>query len=251
MNNPVVSIIMPLYNAEKYVEDAIHSVLQQTFSLWELIVVDDCSNDSSYSIVKRLAEQDDRIHLLQTPEPSGSPALPRNIAIKHACGRYIAFLDSDDLWTPTKLEDQLPLFQQEQVTVVFSYYKKIHVDGSLAKSITTSPSQTDYRHLLRGNVIGNLTGIYDTEKVGKHYFIQAGHEDYICWLEILRPGGIALNTQKLHGYYRITKNSLSRNKLKTIQWQWSIYRDIEKISFTESLFCFVCYMAKAFLKSLA
>ena len=103
---------MPLYNAEKYVEQAIVSVISQTYEAWELIVVDDCSNDSSFSIVESIIKNDDRIKLYQTDKPSGSPALPRNIAIKHAQGRYIAFLDSDDVWLPNKLEEQIPLFEE-------------------------------------------------------------------------------------------------------------------------------------------
>lgn len=248
--NPAVSVIMPLYNAEKYVEQAVRSVMAQSFVDWELIVVDDCSRDSSAHIVEQLAAEDHRIRLLHTAKPSGSPTLPRNIAIEHAQGRYIAFLDSDDMWLPKKLEEQLELFRESDATVVFSYYKKMTNDGIVRESTVISPRTVNYRQLLRGNVIGNLTGIYDTVKAGKHYFDHIGHEDYVYWLHILKKGGIAVNTQKVHAVYRLTDNSVSRNKFKVFLWDWHIYRDIEHLSLPHACFCFVCYAVKGIRKAL-
>lgn len=247
---PTVSVIMPLYNAEKYVEQAVRSVIDQTFENWELIVVDDCSRDSSALIVERMAAEDVRIRLLSTEKPSGSPTQPRNIGVENARGRYIAFLDSDDLWLPTKLEEQLPFFKDEETKVVFSYYKKMESDGTMRKGIVTSPCRVDYELLLRGNVIGNLTGIYDTERVGKHFFERLGHEDYVYWLHILRDGGYAVNTQRLHAVYRLTENSVSRNKLKVFLWDWYIYRHIEHLSLPHACYCFMCYAIKGLRKVL-
>ena len=250
MNKDKVSIIMPLYNTEKYVEQAIFSVISQTYEVWELIVVDDCSKDSSYSIVESIMKKDDRIRLYQTDKPSGSPTLPRNIAIKHAQGRYIAFLDSDDVWLPNKLEEQLPLFETTDTKVVFSYYNKMSSDGHIKKNTIKSPKKVNYKTLLKGNVIGNLTGIYDTAKTGKHYFEHLGHEDYVYWLHILRDGGYAVNTQKVHAYYRLTPNSISRNKLKVIMWDWHTYRKVEKLNFFYAIYCFINYAIKGVLKSI-
>lgn len=249
-NNILVSVIMPLYNAEKYVEQAIRSVINQSFTDWELIVVNDCSPDNSATIVSKLADEDSRIKLLHTDTPSGSPTLPRNIGIKHAQGRYIAFLDSDDLWLPNKLAEQLQLFHNSDASVVYSYYKKMENNGEIRNGIVKSPRSVNYKQLLRGNVIGNLTGIYDTEKVGKHYFEHVGHEDYVYWLHILREGGYAMNTQKVHAVYRLTDNSVSRNKFKVFLWDWHIYRDIEKLNLFHAVYCFMCYAVKGIRKAI-
>lgn len=249
MITPTVSVIMPLYNAEKYVEQAIRSVISQTYKDWEMIVVDDCSSDSSVVIVERIAKEDERITLLQTEKPSGSPTLPRNMAIKVARGRFIAFLDSDDVWKPEKLEEQLPLFDGKDTKIVFSYYQKMESNGVVRKGVVKSPAKVDYSELLKGNVIGNLTGIYDTQIAGKHYFEYVGHEDYVYWLHILRDGGVAVNTQKVHALYRLTQNSISRNKLKVCLWDWYIYRHIEKLSVLKSMYCFCCYAINGFIKS--
>lgn len=249
MQQPIVSVIMPLYNAEKYVEQAVRSVISQTFRDWELIVVNDCSRDSSASIVEQLAKEDSRVRLLHTEKPSGSPTLPRNIAIENARGRYIAFLDSDDVWLPEKLEEQLPLFQDEETKVVFSYYKKMEADGTVRNGVVTSPKKVSYSKLLKGNVIGNLTGIYDTKKVGKHYLQRLGHEDYVFWLHVLKGGGYAVNTSKVHAIYRLTDNSVSRNKFKVFMWDWHIYRHVEKLNFFHAAYCFACYAVKGLLKA--
>lgn len=250
MSNLSVSVIMPMYNAELYVEQAVQSVITQTFTNWELIVVDDCSSDSSYTIVERYAKQDDRIHLYSTDKPSGSPTLPRNIGLEKSVGRYIAFLDSDDVWLPNKLEEQLPLFEDPNVTVVFSYYQKMDCQGKLSSKIIKSPDQVNYEQLLRGNVIGNLTAMYDSLMVGKVLFRHVGHEDYAFWLSILRRGGIAKNTAKVHGYYRITANSLSSNKFKAMLWNWNIFRNVEHLNLLKASYCFVCYSIKGFKKAL-
>ena len=249
MHQPTVSIIMPLYNAEKYVEQAIRSVMSQTYQDWELIVVNDCSRDSSASIVEQLAKEDKRVKSLRTERPSGSPTKPRNIAIEHAQGRYIAFLDSDDMWLPKKLEEQMPLFANEDVKVVFSYYKKMNADGTIRNGVVKSPEKVTYKNLLHGNVIGNLTGIYDTMRAGKHFMEPIGHEDYVYWLHILKTGGIALNTREVHAVYRLTDNSVSRNKFKIFLWDWHIYRHVEKLSFLRASYCFLCYAIKGLYKS--
>lgn len=248
MPNPTVSIIMPLYNSEKYVEQAVRSVISQTYQDWELIVVDDCSDDSSVTIVERFATEDKRISLLRTEKPSGNPTLPRNMAMKVAKGRFIAFLDSDDMWLPKKLEEQLPLFEGMEVKVVFSDYQKMDSNGAVRNNVIKSPEKIDYHQLLRGNVIGNLTGMYDTQVSGKHYYESVGHEDYLFWLHILRNGGYAVNTRKVHAIYRLTPDSISSNKFKVCFWNWHIYRHLEKLSIPKSIYCFACYSVKGLLK---
>ena len=159
-----------------------------------------------------------------------------------------AFLDSDDLWYPSKLEQQLTLFEDSRVAIVYSNYEKIDEDGNGANRIVKAPSTVNYRKLLLGNVIGNLTGIYDTGKVGVIPFMDIHHEDYVLWLTILKMGYIAKNTSTTTAAYRILVSSVSSNKFRTMSWQWNIYRNIERIGFLQSCYYFANYAIRAYRK---
>ncbi len=245
----MVSIITPSYNSSAFISRTIESVLAQTFMDWEMLIVDDCSTDMSPAIIMEYARRDKRIRLLQTEQPSGSPAVPRNIGIMNAQGRYIAFLDSDDVWLPNKLEEQLTCFEDADTAIVYSNYEKISEKGEREQRIVTAPPQVSYKELLKGNVIGNLTGIYDTEKVGKVYCSRMHHEDYILWLSILKKGFVARNTNRVHALYRVRKQSVSANKLAVVSWQWNIYRNVENIGFLKACYYFIHYAWHALSKS--
>ena len=182
---PLVSIITPCYNAAPFISQAIESVLAQSFGDWEMIIVDDCSSDDSLSIIQKYARIDFRIRYLRTDKPSGSPTLPRNMGIKEAKGRYIAFLDSDDIWLPNKLSDQLKVFEKSEVAIVFSNYEKVSLGGERCGREVIAPCEVDYRLLLKGNCIGCLTAMYDSALTGKIFFKEIGHEDYVCWLSFI------------------------------------------------------------------
>lgn len=247
----LVSIVMPVHNAARYIEEAIRSVMAQTYKEWELLVVDDASTDASFDIVKRLAQEDARIKVLVNDRNTGYPATPRNMAVDAANGRYIAFLDSDDVWLPEKLERQLPFFgNDERLGVVFSNYEKIDVNSVRANRVVEAPAQTDYRHLLLGNVIGNVTAIYDTHRVGKVYFRKVHHEDYAMWLSILKRGFIARNTGEVMALYRVTNNSVSSSKMHLLSWQWTIYRRVEKLGIISSVYYYINYAIRGLIKSL-
>lgn len=247
----LVSVIMPVYNAETFLNQSIQSVISQTYQNWELLIVDDCSKDNSASIIHKFVQQNSRIKYFKTDKPSGSPILPRNIGIENAQGRYIAFLDSDDVWLPNKLERQLKLFEQyEDMAICFSNYEKMTEQGERNNRIIKAPSVTTYKQLLLGNVIGCLTAVYDTEKVGKVFFQNHSHEDYILWLDILKRGYIARNTNTVEALYRVRENSVSSNKLKTLSWQWDIYRNVEKIGLLRSSYYFLNYAYRAFKKAM-
>lgn len=246
----LVSIIMPMYNSGRYVKNAIESVLAQTYRKWELFVVDDGSSDDSLRIAKQYAESDPRITVLENPEHTGLPGSPRNFGIQHAKGRYIAFLDSDDIWLPEKLAQQLPLFHDNRCAVVFSDYEKINEHGMRAARIIKAPHYTDYPRMLYGNVIGNLTGIFDAKKVGKNYFLAIHHEDYAFWLSVLKNGYIAISTDTITALYRERDDSVSAHKWRNLSWQWHIYRKIENISFIRSLGYFLSYVIKASRKNM-
>ena len=141
------------------------------------------------------------------------------------------------------------MFEDADTAIVYSNYEKINEDGERGQRIVTVPPQVSYMELLKGNVIGNLTGIYDTEKVGKVYCSKIHHEDYVLWLSILRKGYIAKNTNTVHALYRVRKQSVSANKLTVISWQWHIYRNVEKIGFFSTCYYFAHYAWYALLKS--
>lgn len=247
----LVSIVMPVHNAERFLEEAIRSVMQQTYTNWELLVIDDNSTDGSMAVAVRLAAEDTRIKIFSNPEPTGYPATPRNMAVDLAQGRYIAFLDSDDVWLPGKLEHQLPFFSEsEKIGVVFSNYEKIDEDSERDNRVIKARKITDYNKLLLGNVIGNVTALYDVERVGKVHFCKVRHEDYAMWLSILKRGFIARNTGKVMALYRVTGNSVSANKMHLLSWQWNIYRNVEQLGFFRSVYCYINYAVRGFLKSL-
>jgi hypothetical protein len=159
-------------------------------------------------------------------------------------------LDSDDLWLPTKLEHQLPLFEIKDVAIVFSYYEKFSSEqnSSDKNRIVKSDSVLNYQSALYGNQIGNLTGVYDTQKVGKMFFENIGHEDYVLWLKILRQGFIAKNTCSVEAKYRESANSVSSNKKTAALWTWNIYRKVLKFNIFKSMYYFGFYMVKAVIK---
>lgn len=241
MPTPLVSIVMPMHNAEKYLDASIQSVQAQTFTDWELIIVNDDSSDQSVEIARGYEAKDSRIHLVDSQYHNGMPSAPRNTGVRVASGRFIAFLDSDDLWLPQKLEQQIPLFDIPNVFIVYSNYEKIKENGLRKNRIVYAPHAVNYKIMLRGNAIGNLTGIYDTKKVGKIKILDIRHEDYAMWLEILKKGGIGVNTNTVTALYRLSQSSISRNKFKLLTWQWNIYRRVEHLSVAQSLRFYLWY----------
>ncbi len=250
MVNNMVSVIMPVYNSECFIEEAILSVQAQTYPYWELIIVDDGSTDGSAMIAERYAGRDGRIRLFRFQKSSGMPAVPRNKGIQEARGRYIAFLDSDDTWLPDKLQQQVALFSNADTVIVYSDYEKIPENGTRSNRIVKAPASSSYGDLLKGNVIGNLTGIYDVAKVGKMMFRLIHHEDYAMWLSILKKGGVARNTNTVTALYRVRKSSVSSKKFVLLFWQWNIYRNVEKLGLWKSFYYYANYACRALYKSL-
>lgn len=249
-NSQLVSIIMPMHNSEQYLRESIESVLAQTYPHWELLIIDDASTDSSTDIVKEYAAKEQRISLLHNEQNIKMPSAPRNVGIMAAKGRYIAFLDSDDVWFPQKLEQQLPMFSDNRVAIVYSNYEKMDEQGRRNDRFIFAPHRATYRTLLCGNIIGNLTGIYDTHKVGKVIIRDIHHEDYAMWLSILKKGFIAKNTGTTLAAYRVRNSSVSSQKLRVCKWQWDVYRKVEHLSIVKSAFYFCCYAFNAFFKSI-
>jgi len=168
MKNNLISIITPSYKSEKFITETIESVLTQYYHNWEMIIVDDFSSDNSNIIIEKYCKQDHRIRLIKLEKNSG-PAVARNKAIKEAKGRYIAFLDADDLWYPQKLEKQIQFMSDNNYELTYTNYETMNEDGKNLNNIIKSPSKLNYKQLLKANKIGCLSAIYDTHKIGKVY----------------------------------------------------------------------------------
>lgn len=222
----LVSVIMPAYNCEKYIEDAINSVLEQTYSNLELIVIDDGSKDKTIDIIKRISKQDDRVKLVKNEKNLGVSAT-RNKGISLAKGDWIAFLDSDDIWKKTKLEKQMQNANKTGAQFLFTGVTYINEDGEPYSGIFEVPSIVSYKKLLRQNVITCSSVLikkrfFDTIKMEKDDM----HEDYAVWLRILKTGICAYGINEPLIIYRISRNSKSGNKIKTIKMTYKVFRFI-------------------------
>nr|ELR5132689.1 glycosyltransferase family 2 protein [Providencia rettgeri] len=233
---------MPVFNSEKTISESIKSVLSQTFPDFKLYIINDSSTDTSKDII--LSFNDERIIYLETPKNSGV-AYTRNIGIKVCTGKYISFLDSDDLWLPNKLEYQLTKLQAGYDVVCSNYFT---FNNETDIKLRVSPAIIKYSSMLKSNFIGNLTGTYNVSNIGKVFQKKIGHEDYVMWLEILQKAGKAFCIQEPLAKYRISNASLSSNKFKAIKWQWSIYRNELKLSTPKSLYYFSHYLLNALKK---
>ena len=244
--NLLVSIITPSYNSSKYIEETIWSVVSQTYKNWEMIIVDDMSPDNANIIIDNFLKNDSRIQLIKLEKNVGV-AEARNIAIEQAKGRYIAFLDSDDIWLPQKLEKQINFMQEHDLSLTYSSYYTIN-ENSTRLNTRKVKELISYRDMLKSNHIGNLTGIYDCDKLGKVYMDSRGHEDYILWLKVFKEIKQTRGIVEPLAEYRILANSLSSNKLKVLKWQWHIYRKVEKLNIFQSSYYFLFYIYYALKK---
>jgi teichuronic acid biosynthesis glycosyltransferase TuaG len=239
----VVSVIMPVHDAEDTVEQAIRSVQAQTMTDWELLAVDDASSDRSWDVLTRFAGDDERIVPIRSEEPLGA-AGARNRAIERARGRWVAFLDSDDLWLPGKLDAQVAFGDSTGSALTFTSYYKVDAefDGEAAdfrpngRIIAARPSLT-YDTLLEANYVGCLTAMYDRERLGTRLMPDlAKRQDYALWLSILREGGSASGMPEPLALYRAARpGSLSENKRELVAHNWRLYREVEGLSVLRSL----------------
>ncbi|URQ99014.1 glycosyltransferase [Pseudoalteromonas sp. SCSIO 43095] len=247
MEKPLVSVIMPAYNAEKYIAQSIDSVVKQSYQNWELLITDDRSNDNTQEIVKQYSNQDSRIKLFVNKE-NGGAGVARNNSIKQAKGRFIAFLDADDQWLPEKLIKQIAIMQKNNYAFTFTAYQK--VEGNEKKAIITPPKYTTYRKLLGGNVIGCLTAIYDTEVLGKKYMpLIRKRQDMGLWLNILKDVERAYCLNEALALYRVD-SGMTQDKLEILKWQWLFYRKEMKLSVMMTSYYFAIYCYNALLKYL-
>lgn len=243
----LVSIIMPSFNSQSTILESIESILRQEYKNWELLITDDCSTDSTVDIIKNKIILDSRIKLFRLRNNSGA-GYARNNSIKNASGRFIAFLDSDDTWHEKKLSDQIQFMLKNNVALSYTYYKVLGVNGVLSKEIQC-PSKINYKQLLKGNVIGCLTAVYDTNILGKQYMpLIRKRQDMALWLNILQQIEFAYCFPKCLAYYRKGHNSLSSNKFKVLKSQWDIYRKHLQLSYIKTVYYFFNYVTNAIRK---
>ncbi|WP_243525214.1 glycosyltransferase family 2 protein [Bacillus pseudomycoides] len=246
--NSLVSIIIPTYNAEKFILHTINSVRAQTYKIWEIIIIDDCSSDSTIRIVEEQEKLDKRIRIIKLERNSGA-AIARNTGINHAKGKYIAFLDSDDLWLPEKLEKQLAFMQNNDIAFSFTSYQIMDQDGILTDKVVHVPEKIDYNGLLKNTIIGCLTVMLDIEKLGKVQMPNIRtRQDTATWLKILKQGHYAYGLDEILSKYRKVENSISSKKFKMAKMNWKLYREIEGLSVPKSAWCFVNYALNGAIK---
>lgn len=223
----LVSVITPLYNAKAYIEKTIASVQAQTYGNWEMIVIDDGSTDGSAELVKKCMEKDERIHLVS--QKNSGVAAARNHGMKVAKGRYLAFLDSDDLWKPEKLSRQLAFMEEKDCGFCYSGCDVIDETGKPTGQVRKVPEYLTYQKYLWGNVVPCLTVLVDRTRTGDFEMPAMGHEDYATWLTVVRKLGEAYGINEPLASYRINRGSVSSNKLRAMRWTWHIYRDSQKL----------------------
>lgn len=249
-HQPFVSVIMPCYNMERFIADTIQSVINQTYADWELLVVDDASSDKTVEVVQSFCEKDPRICLEVKSEHSGI-ANTRNRCLQMAKGRFLAFLDSDDLWHPDKLEQQLNFMTEHHIGFSYTSYDCVNESGHpLNKTIKTA-GNLDYKAYLRNTIIGCSTVMIDTEKVGLVIVPDfRTSEDAATWLDILKKGFKAFAIDQPLTSYKIRQKSASSNKLKAAYDLWTVYRKHEKLPFFKALYYFCHYVFNAVKKRL-
>lgn len=232
----LVSIVTPMFNNENVIKETINSVVNQSYTNWELLLIDDASSDNTKSTVNGFIDSDSRIKLFEHKENKGA-AEARNLGTKMAEGKYIAFLDADDLWRPNKLELQVKQLNTNTIDVCFGSYELIDSESRSLNKKVTALQTLSYKKLLKANYIGNLTGIYNSKKLGKIYTKDLKkRQDWLLWLEALKR-----SQYPAHGIietiadYRITEGSLSSNKFNLIKHNFNAYRKGLGFSFIKSL----------------
>lgn len=245
-----MSVIMPSYNAARFISASIDSVMAQTWTDWELLIVDDASKDDSGSVIRSYAERDVRIRPFFLQENCGAAAA-RNVALEHARGRFVAFLDSDDLWVPDKLARQVSFMQQNGHAFTVTAYDTIDERGSSVNRRIAAPSHLNYREYLRNTIIGCLTVMIDREQTGDFRMpaIKSSH-DMALWLEIMRRGFDVYGLNEVLAHYRLVATSNTARKWKAAKDVWRVYREWEKLSVPYAVFNFCGYALHAVLKRL-
>ncbi len=242
-----ISVIMPTYNCGDFIAQSVDSVIDQTIHDWELLIVDDCSTDNTYEVLEPYLKCHSNIHYFRLSQ-NGGPAVARTEAIKQAIGKYVAFLDSDDLWLPDKLEKQIAFMERNHAAFSCTAYAQMDMYGNDLHTAIIPPARTDYRKCIRlSNPIGNLTAMYDQRVLGKlEVPMIKKRNDFALWLQILKRTDFCYGMNEVLGVYRLGREgSVSNNKLKQAKYHWQLYNRIEGHSVLRSTYEMMCW---AFVK---
>nr|WP_317365530.1 glycosyltransferase [uncultured Blautia sp.] len=246
--NDMVSVITPVYNAGRYLERMLDSVLSQTYKNIEIVLVDDCSSDNSESIIKKYQENNDKIIYFKQPKNLGA-GHARNKALELSRGRYVAFLDSDDVWMPKKIELQLALMAEKNTPFSYAAIEMIDENDNVIKTKRNIKEQCTYKYLLHNTIIATSSVIVDRKVLGDfRMHLRRGGQDYATWLRLLRTGAIARGINETLVRYRISEGSLSSNKFKSIQQVWEIQTQDEHINVVCAMFNVMCFVFNALKK---
>lgn len=224
----LISIITPLYNAEKYIQATIKSIQKQTYANWELLIVNDASTDNSLEIVSEIALSDSRIKLITLSQNKGA-AVARNKGIKEANGDFIAFIDSDDIWHKDKLKEQLNFMLNNNFDFTFTNYYLI--ENEIQQPFQSLLSVVEYKDIIRFNYIACSTVMFNRKKLGKFYMPNIrNRQDWGLWIKLIEKAGKAVNLSKYLMYYNIRQDSISSNKIKMVKFHWYIYNSFLKFN---------------------
>jgi len=241
METPLVSVVIPTFNSEKYISDTIISVQNQSYQNWEMLLVDDASTDETQTIITSFLT-DKRIQFYSLEKNSGT-GVARNLGVSKASGKYISFLDADDLWKPDKLEKQINFMQKQNLPFTFSFYDCIDEQGNSLNKRIEAPQNLSYIQLFFCNYVGNLTGIYDVEYFGKISISSIRkRQDWMHWLTILKKIKTAKPVPESLALYRIRDNSLSTSKTALIQYNYAVYRQFHGYNVVASGFCMIGFL---------
>ena len=249
MDKEKVSIIVPMYNAEKVIGKTIESVLSQTYENWEMLIMNDVSTDNSLAVVNEFAKKDDRIKYIKLENNSGA-AIARNKALSESRGRFIAYLDADDLWKKNKIQNQIDFMLAHDYAFVCSNYEKIDINNKILKQVKI-PKEINYKLFLRNTIIQTVGVMIDSRKTGRELLMMPNvrrRQDAATWCQLLKSGFNCYGVPEFLSYYRVVPNSLSSNKIKAIKGTWFLYRKIEKLSLVNACFCFFGYAINAVKK---
>lgn len=245
-----ISIITPVYNCEKLIGNTIETVINQTYTNWEMLLVDDCSTDNSEKIIEEYIRKDNRIKYFKLEQNSGA-AVARNYALEKSEGRFIAYLDSDDLWKPEKLEKQVDFMLKHNYAFSCTDYEKIDEQGNSLNKIVKIPQKVDYNLFLRNTIIQTVGVMVDTNITGKELLVMPNirrRQDAATWCQLLKNGFDCYEVPENLSYYRVVSKSLSSNKFKAVKMNWYWYRKIEKLSLWKTCYCFIGYAFNAVKK---
>lgn len=245
-NFPLVSIVMPAYNAEDFIAKSMASVQSQTYENWELLIIDDNSTDKTAAIAKNFQKNDSRIKLIPLPTNQGAGVV-RNIGIKATQGEFISFLDADDLWKSNKLQTQVEFMLKNDIFVSYSSYELIDEDGNSLNKMISAKKDLRLKKMLKANYIGNLTGMYNAKKLGKIYCPPIRkRQDWAMWIKAVQKAGMAKGISEPLAKYRVRKDSISGNKLEMLGYNFRVYREVLNFSTVKSGIFFTQFLWEQF-----